>query len=69
MRVQLRALFRFQQYALSRRQRVSNLLARSFVLALHIAWRRLRRRPAEDLSLPLKLHFEDLRKALRNRAS
>jgi hypothetical protein len=69
MRVQLGALFRFQGYALSRRRRIANLLARSLVLALASAWRRLRRRPAGDLSLPLSLYLEELGDAIRNRGS
>ena len=67
MRVQLGALFRFQGYALSRRRRIANLLARSFVLGLASVWRRLRRRPAADLSLPLSLYLEELGNVFRNR--
>lgn len=65
LRVQAEAWFRFQGYCLNRWQRVSNLMAETSVLALQLLWRRLRGRPAEDVSLALNLHLGNFRRAWR----
>lgn len=69
MRVQLEALFRFQDISLKPRQRLANLVARSLVLALHVKRRQLLGRPAKDLELVLQLYREELGRLFSGRAA
>lgn len=65
MRVQLEAGFHFQRHCLSRRHVISNLLANYFVCSLERVWRRLRRRPVDDIELMLEVYAKNLKRALR----
>jgi GT2 family glycosyltransferase len=65
LRVQLDARFRFESYCLSRPRRLANRFAETLVLAGSRVWRGLRRRPAEAVSLALRLHLDDIRNVLR----
>jgi GT2 family glycosyltransferase len=68
-RVQLDTFFRFQQYALPRRQVVANQLASYLVACGQKMWRLLHGRPTEDVQVMLDAHRENLKRAMREGAA
>lgn len=64
MRVQMDAMLHYQRLALPRWHAVSNLLASCLVLTLERAWRAIRRRAADDVSIMLELNYLYLKQAI-----
>jgi hypothetical protein len=67
LRVQANNSYLFQTRSLSRRQLIANQLASYITAALQDAWRKIRRVEAPELSLAKQLHWQNLKKAWRER--
>ncbi|HXG68170.1 MAG TPA: glycosyltransferase family 2 protein [Blastocatellia bacterium] len=67
VRIGCEAFFLFQRYSLTRRHAIANLFTQCFVIILEIGWRRLSRRPGEDVALSLKLYLNELKRTLSAR--
>lgn len=65
LRVQTKASFVFQQHCLTRFQFFRNVLSNVGLLCTQLMIRRLKRKPAEDVQLNLKLHVAQLRSLFR----
>lgn len=65
LRVQIEAGFRFQQHCLPRRRVIANQLAHYTVCSLEQMWRRMRKRPVDDIELMLEVYAKNLKQALR----
>lgn len=67
LRLKTEAYLRFLHRAVPRHRAIANLAASSSLLSFQAAWRKLRRRSADDVQLVLELHWRSLKQALTNR--
>ncbi len=66
LRIQTEAKLRFQRQTFTRSRRIRILAASCFMLSLQRAVRRLRGRERRDVEQTLRLHIDDLKRALRD---
>lgn len=67
LRVQLEANYLFQLHAVSHFRLTTNVLANCLTASCQHLWRRLRGVDAPDVKLVMQVHWEHLRRALRNK--
>ncbi|MGH9928636.1 MAG: glycosyltransferase family 2 protein [Pyrinomonadaceae bacterium] len=67
LRVKLNASFDFQRRCLSRRQVVANLLAGCGVMTAQRLWRKLRRLPAQDVTICQEMYWAELKRAVKQK--
>jgi N-acetylglucosaminyl-diphospho-decaprenol L-rhamnosyltransferase len=67
LRVKLNSSFDFQRRCLSRRQVIANLLAGCSVMTVQRLWRKLRRRPAQDVIITQKMYWLALKRAVKEK--
>jgi N-acetylglucosaminyl-diphospho-decaprenol L-rhamnosyltransferase len=64
LQVKLNSSFDFQRRCLSRRQVIANLLAGCSVMTAQRLWRKLRRLPAQDVTITQKTYWLQLKRAI-----
>jgi GT2 family glycosyltransferase len=64
LRVKINASFQYNRYRLSRRRRIANLLAASFVALSQKSWYKLRGQPTETAQIRWELNIAELKRAL-----
>jgi N-acetylglucosaminyl-diphospho-decaprenol L-rhamnosyltransferase len=65
LRVKLKSSFDFQQRSLARRQVIANLAAGCAVMTAQRLWRKLRREPAEAVTITQEMYWTELKRAVK----